>query len=87
VWYTLVRKNKLLRPKHLYFAIKSDEGREIYKHWHQLSNRGPLYGIPISVKECFFIKGYDSTAGKRDTLKGQPHIHYALILVPSVQGE
>ena len=27
------------------------------------SNRGPLFGMPISVKECFFVKGYDSTAG------------------------
>jgi len=25
--------------------------------------RGPLYGLPISVKECFFVKGYDATAG------------------------
>jgi len=25
--------------------------------------RGPLYGLPISVKECFFVKGYDSTIG------------------------
>jgi len=26
-------------------------------------DRGPLYGIPISVKECFYIGGYDSTVG------------------------
>ena len=25
--------------------------------------RGPLFGLPISVKECFFVKGYDATAG------------------------
>lgn len=25
--------------------------------------RGPLHGIPFSVKECFFVKGYDATAG------------------------
>ena len=22
-----------------------------------------MYGLPISVKECFFVKGYDATAG------------------------
>lgn len=27
------------------------------------SQRGCLYGIPISVKECFYVKGYDATAG------------------------
>ena len=25
--------------------------------------RGPFHGLPISVKECFFVKGYDATAG------------------------
>jgi len=25
--------------------------------------RGPLYGIPVSIKECFLIKGYDATLG------------------------
>jgi len=25
--------------------------------------RGPLYGLPISVKECFYVKGYDCTIG------------------------
>ena len=25
--------------------------------------RGPLYGIPISVKECFYLEGYDTTIG------------------------
>jgi Asp-tRNA(Asn)/Glu-tRNA(Gln) amidotransferase A subunit family amidase len=25
--------------------------------------RGPLYGIPLSIKECFHVKGYDHTAG------------------------
>jgi len=28
-----------------------------------VGQRGALYGLPISVKECFWIKGYDSTAG------------------------
>lgn len=28
-----------------------------------MSKRGPLYGLPMSLKECFHIKGYDSTAG------------------------
>jgi len=27
------------------------------------NERGPLYGIPISVKECFYISGYESTIG------------------------
>lgn len=25
--------------------------------------RGPLFGLPISVKECFHVKGYDHTLG------------------------
>ena len=25
--------------------------------------RGPLFGIPLSIKECFHVKGYDHTAG------------------------
>jgi len=25
--------------------------------------RGPLYGLPVSIKECFFVAGYDTTAG------------------------
>merc|ERR1711892_124429 len=25
--------------------------------------RGPLFGLPISVKECFYVKGYDCTIG------------------------
>ena len=29
----------------------------------KLDERGPLYGLPISVKECFLVKGYDATAG------------------------
>ena len=28
-----------------------------------IEERGPLYGIPISVKECFFVKGHDTTLG------------------------
>ena len=27
------------------------------------SERGPLYGIPVSVKECFYLEGYDTTVG------------------------
>ncbi|XP_059095221.1 fatty acid amide hydrolase 1-like [Tigriopus californicus] len=25
--------------------------------------RGPLYGLPMSIKECYFVKGYDATVG------------------------
>ena len=25
--------------------------------------RGPLYGLPVSIKECFYVKGYDHTNG------------------------
>ena len=28
-----------------------------------LEYRGPLYGLPISVKECYFVKGHDATIG------------------------
>lgn len=27
--------------------------------------RGPLHGLPISVKECYQVQGFDSTAGKK----------------------
>ena len=27
------------------------------------NERGPLYGLPISVKECFYVKDHDSTIG------------------------
>jgi len=33
--------------------------------------RGPLYGLPISVKECFLVKGYDATIGLAKFI-GQP---------------
>ena len=36
-----------------------------------LDQRGPLYGLPVSVKECFFIEGYDSTIGLAGLI-GQP---------------
>ena len=26
-------------------------------------DRGPLYGIPMSIKECFHVAGYDNTIG------------------------
>jgi hypothetical protein len=29
-------------------------------------NRGSLYGLPISVKECFRVQGYDATIGNND---------------------
>jgi len=27
------------------------------------AERGPLYGLPVSVKECFYVAGYDCTVG------------------------
>lgn len=41
--------------------------------------RGPLHGIPISVKECYFIEGYESTAGLTWHL-GRPSQENALIV-------
>ena len=40
--------------------------------------RGPLYGIPFSVKEHFFIKGKDSTVGLYSRI-GQPATENAQI--------
>ena len=28
------------------------------------SMRGPLHGVPVSIKECYFVRDCDSTAGK-----------------------
>eukprot|EP00092_Neocalanus_flemingeri_P020758 GFUD01022493.1.p1 GENE.GFUD01022493.1~~GFUD01022493.1.p1 ORF type:complete len:590 (-),score=122.08 GFUD01022493.1:119-1888(-) len=41
------------------------EALDIAKHLETIpeNQRGPLFGIPISVKECFLVKGYDSTVG------------------------
>ncbi len=43
-----------------------DESLDIAKALRNVpeKERGPLFGVPISVKECFFVRGYDSTAGK-----------------------
>ena len=27
------------------------------------AERGPLYGLPVSLKECFYVQGYDTTIG------------------------
>ena len=27
------------------------------------NERGPFHGLPISIKECFYIEGYDHTNG------------------------
>ena len=27
------------------------------------NKRGPFHGLPISIKECFYIEGYDHTNG------------------------
>ena len=49
---------------------------ESLKHAEELRSvpegeRGPLHGIPISVKECLFVKGYDATLGMAKKI-GQP---------------
>ena len=36
--------------------------------------RGPLHGIPISVKECNFVKNCDSTAGMVHVILDRGHI-------------
>ena len=33
--------------------------------------RGALFGIPVSIKECFYVKGYDATVGLAKFI-GQP---------------
>ena len=42
-----------------------DEALEIATNLKQIpvSERGPLFGVPVSVKECFYVKGYDHTIG------------------------
>lgn len=37
-----------------------------------IAKRGPLYGLPLSVKECFYTGGYDSSAGLSKFLEN-PH--------------
>lgn len=39
------------------------EAEEWAKQLDQTSQRGPLHGLPISIKDCVAIKGYDSTIG------------------------
>ncbi len=43
-----------------------DESLDIAKALRKVpeKERGPLFGVPFSVKECFFVRGYDATAGK-----------------------
>ena len=42
-----------------------DESLDIAKALRNVpeTDRGPLFGVPLSVKECFFVRGYDATAG------------------------
>ena len=46
-----------------------------------LEYRGPLYGLPISVKECFFVKGYDATAGLANAINSPAQEDGAMIKV------
>ncbi|XP_069837288.1 vitamin D3 hydroxylase-associated protein-like [Dendropsophus ebraccatus] len=39
------------------------ECEEQLQRLRQQTVRGPLYGVPISLKDCFNYKGHDSTAG------------------------
>ena len=42
-----------------------DEARRQAENLRKIpvNERGPLFGLPISLKECFYVKGYDCTAG------------------------
>lgn len=44
------------------FMLEAREEAIALRRLHK-DYRGPLYGVPISVKECFFVKGCDATAG------------------------
>lgn len=44
------------------FMLEAREEAIALRRLHR-DYRGPLYGVPISVKECFFVKGCDATAG------------------------
>lgn len=39
------------------------EAEEWARELDQRQHRGPLHGLPISIKDCIAIKGYDSTVG------------------------
>ncbi|XP_023344204.1 fatty acid amide hydrolase 1 [Eurytemora carolleeae] len=46
-----------------------------------IEQRGSLYGLPISVKECFFVKGYDATIGlsgliNKPALEDSPYVKF-----------
>ena len=44
------------------FILESlDQARDLERV--PIEERGPLYGLPVSIKECFLIKGYDATVG------------------------
>ena len=46
------------------FLCKESRDRAIWLQENvEEKDRGPLYGIPISIKECFHVAGYDNTIG------------------------
>ena len=45
------------------FFIDEARGRAIELEEVPIKDRGPLHGLPISIKECFQVKGYDMTVG------------------------
>ncbi|KAL3831810.1 hypothetical protein ACJMK2_023513 [Sinanodonta woodiana] len=42
-------------------------------------HKRPLHGLPVSLKECYFLKGYDCTAGMSDYI-GKPSEEDAVIV-------
>jgi hypothetical protein len=50
----------------LYNVSVSNNFAKSVKNANLSGNRGSLYGLPISVKECFRVQGYDATIGNTD---------------------
>ncbi|CAG0893201.1 unnamed protein product [Darwinula stevensoni] len=59
--------------------IQEAEGRALAQDMSKDDPKGPLHGLPISVKENFALKGYDATMGYGKLL-GQPRDHTAVVV-------
>ncbi|KAL3831831.1 hypothetical protein ACJMK2_023533 [Sinanodonta woodiana] len=57
-----------------YLAKNCDEMRKKNKQ-----HKRPLHGLPVSLKECYFLKGYDCTAGMSNYI-GKPCEEDAVIV-------